>query len=72
MPPGENLLGLKCRLHRPTLPHRPEGIWMTTGSPPTPPKARAGLLTPPGMSDWARVKISWLRVRFMLCRWSDV
>ena len=37
----------------------------TIGSPPTPPNARAGLFTPPGMSCLAREKISWLRLRFM-------
>src|SRR5262245_17878059 len=36
---------------------------MKIGCPPTPPKARAGLLTPPGMSWQARSKASWLRVR---------
>src|SRR5438132_788602 len=36
---------------------------MKTGSPPTAPKARAGLLTPPGMDRQARWKASRLRAR---------
>src|SRR6187431_2183168 len=33
------------------------------GSPPTPPNARAGLFTPPGMRDLARAKAAELFVR---------
>ena len=33
---------------------------MNGGSPPTAPKARAGLLTPPGITRLARTKASWL------------
>src|SRR4051794_16122741 len=36
---------------------------MKTGWPPTAPKARAGLFTPPGMTRQARAKASWLRRR---------
>ena len=36
---------------------------MNGGSPPTAPKARAGLLTPPGMTRLARTKASWLAGR---------
>ena len=36
---------------------------MNTGSPPTPPKALAGLLTPPGMSRLAWEKASLLALR---------
>src|ERR1700740_181204 len=39
---------------------------MKIGWPPTPPKARAGLLTPPGMRSQARLKAAWLRVRFII------
>ena len=34
---------------------------MNGGSPPTAPKARAGLFTPPGITRLARAKASWLR-----------
>ena len=33
---------------------------MNGGSPPTAPKARAGLFTPPGITRLARAKASWL------------
>src|SRR5690242_6973111 len=33
---------------------------MNGGSPPTAPKARAGLFTPPGITRQARAKASWL------------
>ena len=46
--------------------HGPSARWMKTGSPPTPPKARAGLLTPPGMTRWAREKAFLLALRDML------
>src|ERR1041384_7045720 len=36
---------------------------MKIGCPPTPPNARAGLLTPPGMSWQALAKADWLWVR---------
>src|SRR4051812_37655738 len=36
---------------------------MNSGTPPTAPKARAGLLTPPGMTRAARSKASRLRTR---------
>src|ERR1051325_1979109 len=39
---------------------------MKIGCPPTPPNARAGLLTPPGMSWQALAKAVWLWVRCML------
>lgn len=42
---------------------------MKTGSPPTAPNARAGLLTPPGISDLARVKAAWL---FCRSNWEDI
>src|SRR5437867_2936059 len=38
---------------------------MNGGSPPTAPKARAGLLTPPGISRFARANAARLRSRFM-------
>src|SRR3954467_15257688 len=38
---------------------------MKIGSPPTAPKARAGLLTPPGMSCFARANAAWLLDRSM-------
>src|SRR5271155_2561692 len=37
---------------------------MNTGWPPTPPKARAGLLTPPGITRLARANASLLRGRW--------
>ncbi len=47
-----------CRRYRTDRPPRPRS--MNSGSPPTPPNARAGLFTPPGISSLARANAARL------------